>query len=205
MYSVRTMRDDVIIRQGEELTGGASDNFYVVGEGKFVVHRFKDSDLDLVNANHDEATLAVAAAAAAKNAMPASERTRSTAAAAAAATEGSAPAAAADASQGEAAGAAPDTEVSAAAGAAADGSGTNAADSAPAAVALENRAMELVQKRGVGEAFGELALMYSVPRQATVTCVSDYAVLWALQRQVYRDVTQLEVRTRSRRCSRAPC
>ena len=31
------MRNEVIIRQGDLLTGGASDNFYVVGEGYFQV------------------------------------------------------------------------------------------------------------------------------------------------------------------------
>ena len=55
-----------------------------------------------------------------------------------------------------------------------------------------DESQELVQSRGPSDAFGELALMYNVPRQASVTCVSDYAVLWALGRSVYRDVTQLQ-------------
>ena len=57
---------------------------------------------------------------------------------------------------------------------------------------IQDNKTEIVQERQRGDAFGELALMYNVPRQATVTCVSDYATLWALPRQVYRDVTQLE-------------
>ena len=51
---------------------------------------------------------------------------------------------------------------------------------------------ELVQERHPGDAFGELALMYNVARQASVMCMSEFATLWALPRQVYRDVTQLE-------------
>ena len=57
-----------------------------------------------------------------------------------------------------------------------------------------NEEQELVQRRGPADAFGELALMYNVPRQATVTCASDYANLWALQRSTYREVCQVRTR-----------
>lgn len=92
------VRSQVIINQGEMLTGGSSDNFYVVGEGYFEIHRRKDAESE----------------------------------------------------------------------------------------------EELVQERGVGDTFGELALMYNVPRQATVTCVSEQATLWALQRQVFQEITHLD-------------
>ena len=53
-----------------------------------------------------------------------------------------------------------------------------------------------------------LTHMYNVPRQASVTCVSDYCVM-GLGRSVYRDVTQLQsldsIRASLRRCSLSGC
>ena len=43
MVSVRTMRNEIIIREGDTLTGGSADNFYVVGEGFFQIHMRRDS------------------------------------------------------------------------------------------------------------------------------------------------------------------
>ena len=51
---------------------------------------------------------------------------------------------------------------------------------------------ELVQQRDPGDAFGELALMYNVARQASVVCTSPAAVLWALPRKVFVDIQQSE-------------
>ena len=52
--------------------------------------------------------------------------------------------------------------------------------------------VELVQQRFVGDTFGEIALMYNCPRQATVMCTSDKGTLWALQRRAYREINQGE-------------
>jgi cGMP-dependent protein kinase 1 len=38
---------------------------------------------------------------------------------------------------------------------------------------------------GVGQTFGELALLYGAKRSATVSCIQD-ASLWALDRQTFR-------------------
>merc|ERR1719335_240021 len=43
-----------------------------------------------------------------------------------------------------------------------------------------------VMTAGPGTAFGELALMYDAPRAATVTCVSQGAKVWALDRRDFQ-------------------
>jgi len=128
MVSIRTQRHDVIIRQGEALTGGDGDNFYVVGEGNFDIHR-------------DRSLTKLPDGASQKYGLK-------------------------EEPQGE-----PQGEPLA--------TGDGAARASTS---------DLVQQRKPGDAFGELALMYSCPRQATVTCASDSAVLWALPRKLYRDV-----------------
>ena len=50
-----------------------------------------------------------------------------------------------------------------------------------------------VQTRARGDIFGELALLYNLPRQATVVCTSEGGgKLWALERAVYVRVVQTE-------------
>ena len=44
----------------------------------------------------------------------------------------------------------------------------------------------LVQQCVVGDSFGELSLMYNLPRQATVTCTSATATLWGYVLYVVR-------------------
>ena len=94
MVAVNVAKGDAVIKQGDELSGGSGDNFYVVGEGTFDIHRVREGETT----------------------------------------------------------------------------------------------PELVQQRAAGDIFGELALMYNVPRQATVTCTSDGALLWALRRQTFQEI-----------------
>ena len=125
---VKTSRDEVIIHQGEVLSGGAADNFYVVGEGSFDVFR------DMRANDH----------AADWKPPPPETSTASEE----------------EVSQAKARHAFADADY-----------------------------IHLVQQRKVGDSFGELALMYNQPRQASVVCSSESAVLWALQRKVYREIS----------------
>jgi len=47
---------------------------------------------------------------------------------------------------------------------------------------------KLVATIAAGGSFGELALMYNAPRAATVTCSSNNATLWALDRVTFRTI-----------------
>lgn len=128
MARTTVCRNEVIIREGEAVTGDASDNFYVVGEGAFQIHRSRSAG---------PSQLIVMSPEAAALALTDSE----------------------------------DIGVG--------GSGSSADQ-------------ELVQRRQPGDSFGELALMHNVARQASVTCTSESAVLWALPGSLYREVLQLE-------------
>lgn len=110
--AVRTRRHDVVIEQGEALTGGDGDNFYIVGEGSFDI--FRDATMTVLPEGAVE-----------KHQLKEDEVVRG-----------------------------------------------------------RSSTSEFVQHRHAGDTFGELALMYSCPRQATVMCASDTAVLWALPREV---------------------
>ena len=123
MVSVRTSRNDVVIRQGEDLSGGGSDNFYVVGEGQFDIYRDKR--------------------------IAASDDTM-----------------------------------------AAFGLSDAPAASLSEMAAYDDGNVQLVQQRFLGDSFGEIALMYNCPRQATVMCVSDTATLWMLVADKYLGMGQ---------------
>lgn len=48
---------------------------------------------------------------------------------------------------------------------------------------------KLVKTYSAGDYFGELALMYNVPRQASVTCKTD-CQLWSLDRQTFNSIVR---------------
>jgi CRP-like cAMP-binding protein len=57
-------------------------------------------------------------------------------------------------------------------------------------VVVETDGVEkVVARRGPGQSFGELALMYHAPRAATVVCTGD-AVLWGIDRLPFRRITK---------------
>lgn len=51
---------------------------------------------------------------------------------------------------------------------------------------FDDGSKKMVKVYNEGEAFGELALMYTVPRQATITVASDEALCFALDRLTFR-------------------
>jgi cGMP-dependent protein kinase len=193
MTSARTMRNEVVIRQGEILDGGAADNFYVVGDGHFIVTRAKESS-DAAATADGGAGLKLATTDGKGGVAIDPTAAAAAAEAAAAALEAEGSAAALRAKQADAA----QVATPSGGGGGGGGGGVRASNlrhrrsSESVQAYIQDNKTEIVQERQRGDAFGELALMYNVPRQATVTCVSDYATLWALPRQVYRDVTQLE-------------
>lgn len=129
MFSaIRTRRHDVVIEQGEALTDGEGDNFYIVGEGSFDI--FRDATMTVLPEGVVE-----------KHQLKQDEVLRG-----------------------------------------------------------RSSTAEFVQHRHAGDTFGELALMYSCPRQATVKCASDTAVLWALPREVSSCVEELTASVSASAC-----
>lgn len=53
-----------------------------------------------------------------------------------------------------------------------------------------NKEPKFLKKYKPGEAFGELALLYNAPRAATIKCVTEECVLFALDREAFNNIVR---------------